>query len=99
MHQPYIGETFAGTHAGAWLARDGERRTIRTRAVSEIDEAVLYATDPVMFQGEAAEAFERVAERCRLRRFGSDCYGYCLVAMGQADLVIENGLQPTTSSR
>ena len=94
MHQPYIGETFAGTPDGAWLARGGERHTIRTRAVHEIDEAVLYATDPRMFQGESAEAFGRVADTCRLRRFGSDCYGYCLVAMGQADLVIEDGLQP-----
>ena len=30
----------------------------------------------------------------RLRRFGGDCYFYCLLAAGTLDLVIESGLQP-----
>src|SRR4029079_9323644 len=30
----------------------------------------------------------------RLARYGTDCYGYCMVAAGQADVVIEAGLQP-----
>ena len=32
--------------------------------------------------------------RVRLRRFGGDCYNYCLLAIGQIDLVVEAGLQP-----
>ena len=30
----------------------------------------------------------------RLRRFGGDCYNYCLLALGHIDLVVEAGLQP-----
>ena len=30
----------------------------------------------------------------RLRRFGGDCYNYCLLAMGHIDLVVEAGLKP-----
>ena len=29
----------------------------------------------------------------RLRRFGGDCYNYCLLALGQIDLVVEAGLK------
>ena len=29
-----------------------------------------------------------------LRRFGGDCYNYCLLAMGQIDLVVEARLKP-----
>jgi fructose-1,6-bisphosphatase/inositol monophosphatase family enzyme len=45
--------------------------------------------------GTAAEhaAFRRVADRMKLVRYGTDCYGYALVAAGCVDLVIEAGLQ------
>ncbi len=95
MHQPYIGETFAGSgEGGSWLRRGAERTPLATRDTTRIDEAILYSTDPALFRDDGADAFERVASACRMRRFGSDCYGYCLVAMGQADLVIEDLLQP-----
>jgi fructose-1,6-bisphosphatase/inositol monophosphatase family enzyme len=42
---------------------------------------------------EERERFERLARRVRLRRFGGDCYNYCLLALGQIDLVVEAGLQ------
>jgi myo-inositol-1(or 4)-monophosphatase len=29
-----------------------------------------------------------------MARYGTDCYGYCMVASGHADLVVEAGLQP-----
>ena len=32
--------------------------------------------------------------RVRMTRFGGDCYGYCLLAAGFVDLVIEAGLKP-----
>ena len=30
----------------------------------------------------------------RLARYGSDCYAYCMVAAGHADIVVEAGLKP-----
>jgi len=94
MHQPYLEETFVGTPAAAWLARRGERRTLRTRDTAHLADAVLYCTHPSIFP-DAAElsAFERVAAHTRLMRYGGDCYSYCLLALGQIDLVIEGGLQ------
>jgi myo-inositol-1(or 4)-monophosphatase len=96
MHQPYLGETFSGIGDGAaWLRRGGERRRLETRRTEELDQAILYATDPGMFATEPERAaFERVSAACKLRRFGGDCYAYCLLALGQVDLVIENQLQP-----
>ncbi len=41
--------------------------------------------------GERA-AFDRVADRARLTRWGGDCYAYCLLAMGLIDVVIEASL-------
>ena len=29
-----------------------------------------------------------------MTRFGGDCYGYCLLAAGHVDLVVEAGLKP-----
>lgn len=94
MHQPYLDETFVGTPDGAWLERAGERRALRSRQESRLGDAILYCTHPSIFP-TAAElaAFEQVAARCRLMRYGGDCYSYCLLALGQIDLVIEGGLQ------
>jgi myo-inositol-1(or 4)-monophosphatase len=96
MHQPYLGETFSGIcDAAAWLRHGSEQRRLATRATTRIAEAVLYATDPSLFAtAPERAAFERVSQACLLRRFGGDCYAYCLLALGQVDLVIENQLQP-----
>ena len=39
-------------------------------------------------------AFRRIAAKARLQRFGGDCYAYCMLALGQIDLVVEDTLQP-----
>ena len=48
-----------------------------------------------MFSGPGErEAFREVASKARMRRYGGDCYSYCLLAAGFIDLVIESSLQP-----
>ncbi len=100
MHQPYLGETFLGDGSdspdrGAWFRRVGTTTPIRSRRKTELRDAILYSTHPSMFESESSRsAFERVAESCRMMRYGGDCYSYCLLALGQIDLVIEEGLQP-----
>ena len=96
-HQPYVGESFLATAGGAaeWR-RGGERRTLEDpRAARALADAVVACTDPKMFRtaGERA-AFDRVADRARLTRWGGDCYAYCLLAMGLIDIVIEASLHP-----
>ena len=43
---------------------------------------------------EERDRFAALTGAVRLRRFGADCYNYCLLAMGHIDLVAEAGLQP-----
>jgi myo-inositol-1(or 4)-monophosphatase len=93
MSQPFIGECFVGGGAEAWLVRGAERRRLRARPAARLAESYLFATAPEMFDAEREwPAFQRVAARARLARFGIDCYAYCLLAAGHLDLVIEAGL-------
>jgi len=95
MHQPFVGETFSAVVGGAarWQ-RGGASRALRTRRCPRLEEAMLACTTPEMFESaREREAFDRVRSRVRLTRFGSDCYGYCLLAMGLIDLVVEADLQ------
>ncbi|HUY29332.1 MAG TPA: histidinol-phosphatase [Candidatus Binataceae bacterium] len=95
MHQPFTGETFTGSRLGAEWRRGAERRALHTRACPRIEAAAVSATDPAMFKsGAERDAFRALAARARMRRYGGDCYSYCLVAAGLIDLVIEAGLQP-----
>ncbi len=83
-HQPYVGESFAATAGGpAEWRRGSDRRTLVARRCASVADAVVACTDPKMFETAAARAaFDRVASRARLTRWGGDCYAYCLLAMG-----------------
>jgi histidinol-phosphatase len=95
MHQPYVGETFIGSRLGAELRHGSERHALRTRRCGHLEDAVVCATDPAMFEaGPEADAFHSIARRARMRRYGGDCYSYCLLAAGLVDLVIESQLKP-----
>ncbi len=93
-HQPYVGETFTAAAGGsAEWRRGSERRTLRTRRCPTVGDAVVACTDPRMFRtADERAAFDRVADRARLTRWGGDCYAYCLLAMGLIDIVIEASL-------
>ncbi len=93
-HQPYVGESFLALAGGtAEWRRGAERRMLRTRRCPALVDAVVACTDPKMFRTTAERAaFDRVADRARLTRWGGDCYAYCLLAMGLIDVVIEASL-------
>ena len=94
MDQPYTGERFWGSPAGAWFRnRHGEQR-IATRRCPALSQAILATTTPDMFKGGDAERFGSLSRACRMTRFGGDCYLYCLLAMGFIDIVAEAGLKP-----
>lgn len=94
MNQPFTGERFWSTVDEAWYrGPDGERQ-IRTRACTALAAATLLSTSPEMFSdADDLTRFEALNTSVRFRRFGTDCYGYCMVAAGHADLVVEAGLQ------
>ena len=94
MHQPFTGETFVGGPDGAFVHRNASTTKLEARADAELDNATIYCTHPMMFeQSEHQEAFQNLSARCRLQRFGGDCYSYCLLAHGCIDLVVEGFLQ------
>ena len=98
MNQPYTGERFWSSETESFFARDmgqgGERQTIRVRPCPALDCAILASTAPELFDAFELARFETLTHAVRLRRFGGDCYNYCLLAMGQIDLVVEAGLKP-----
>ena len=95
VHVPYLRETFVGTGTSAWLQREGKEHPARARSTASLAEAVVYCTHPdTVGEGRSAEAFADLASRCRMVRYGGDCYSYCLLALGQVDLVVEGSLQP-----
>lgn len=93
MAQPFTGERFAGDGRRAWYTGPGGSRPLATRAAETLAEAAMFTTSPYLFSAEDGAAYRRVERAVRMARYGVDCYGYCMVAAGQADIVVEAGLQ------
>jgi myo-inositol-1(or 4)-monophosphatase len=93
MAQPFTGERFAGDGRRAWYTGPGGAKPMATRAAASLQDAALFTTSPYLFSASEGEAYRRIEKSVRLARYGVDCYAYCMVAAGQADIVIEAGLQ------
>jgi histidinol phosphatase-like enzyme (inositol monophosphatase family) len=94
ISQPYLGEVFVGGPSGSRLIRGGEAQRLRVRPCPMLTDAVISTTDPKLFDGAEAGAFEQVRAAARLARYGCDAYAYAMVAMGRMDLVMETSLKP-----
>jgi histidinol phosphatase-like enzyme (inositol monophosphatase family) len=93
MSQPFIGETFLAVPGRSTYRRAGETTPIRTSGQTELEPSRVFTTTPNLFKGENWGKWEAIESATRLQRFGTDCYGYALLAAGHADLVIEPRLQ------
>lgn len=89
MSQPFIGEEFLAVPGRSTYRRGELLRTNQTSGQTELSSARVFTTTPNLFQGEHWSKWLAVEQGTRLQRFGMDCYGYALLAAGQADLVIE----------
>jgi len=94
MHQPFTREHFTGDGAAARYRGPAGDRDLRTRACATVKEAVLLTTSPLLMRESDRRCFERVERAVRLSRYGGDCYAYCVLAAGHADLVIETEIKP-----
>ena len=104
MSQPFTRERFFGDGASAGWRGQGASpkpgrpetagRPLRVRPCASLAVATLMSTTPKMFDALETPAYQRVEGRVRLARYGADCYGYCVLAAGQIDLVIEANLKP-----
>ena len=94
MAQPFTGERFYGDGVTATYTGPGGERSLKTRSCADISQATLFTTSLRPFSDREREAYLSVEAQAKLVRYSADCYAYCMVAAGQADLVIEAGLQP-----
>ncbi|MCF6272796.1 MAG: histidinol-phosphatase [Rhodobacteraceae bacterium] len=92
IDQPFTGERFFGGFGQADWRRGTEKAPLNTRPCRRLEDAILMTTFPEVGTGEEEMSFNAVSARCKLTRFGLDCYAYALLALGQIDLVIEAGL-------
>jgi myo-inositol-1(or 4)-monophosphatase len=93
MAQPFIGERFWSDGEASYWARGEEQSRLATRECPVLAEATLFATSPSMFKGDRRAAFDALAARVKTVRFGTDCYGYAMVAAGHGDIVFECDIQ------
>ena len=94
MDQPFTQERFWSGETESYFRRGGETQIIHVRGCPVLGDAMLASSTPDMFTGANERPYARLAEAVRLRRFGGDCYNYCLLAMGEIDLVVETDLKP-----
>ena len=92
IDQPYVGERFLGGFGVAELRRSGITMPLSVRSASGLDQAVMLSTFPEIGTPAEHAAFVALSQHVRLTRYGTDCYGYALLAAGTVDLVVEAGL-------
>ncbi len=98
MDQPFTRERYIGVveekSSTARYQHNGIEYAISTRHCKTVTDAVMCSTAPDAFgSAEDIKAFSRLSSHTRLTRYGTDCYGYAMLARGHVDLVVESGLQ------
>ncbi len=93
MNQPILEERFVGSSLGAYLKSNTVSSSLSVSGKTELTEAYLCTTSPDLFVGSKLAAFRRLQQRVSISRYGTDCYGYAMLAAGQVDAVVETGLQ------
>jgi myo-inositol-1(or 4)-monophosphatase len=91
---PCLDELYVGSGQRSWKETAGTRTPLRVSEVGELGQARLATTDPFLFRGDAAAAFEALYRATRITRFGHDAYAYARLASGTIDLVVECELKP-----
>ena len=91
---PCMDDLYLGDASGALRVGAGSQATIATSPCASLSKARFSTTDPYLFVGAEAKAFERLRGRVRTTRYGHDGYAYARLAAGTIDLVVESGLKP-----
>lgn len=90
MSQPFTGETFLAAPGTATWQRGDATQALRVSDVKTVASSRLFTTAIELFDTpERQRAWNAISSVSQVRRFGCDCYAYCLLAAGHADLVIE----------
>jgi histidinol phosphatase-like enzyme (inositol monophosphatase family) len=96
---PIVGVIETPCQRERWLGVRGRPTTLngepcRVSNTRRLADAVMLSTTPDMFGDEEWSTFQDVSRRARSRAFGTDCYGYGLMASGFTDAVMESDLKP-----
>lgn len=91
---PCLDQRFLGAGETGWFRSSHEERALAASRCTSLAASRLSTTDPYLFDGADAEAFDRVRRGVRTVRYGHDGYAYARVAAGTLDLVVEAGLKP-----
>ncbi|HEV2080375.1 MAG TPA: inositol monophosphatase family protein [Allosphingosinicella sp.] len=91
---PCLDERYSAGESEGLLVRRGRKAGLKASDCAQLGSARLSTTDPYLFKGDEADAFERVRRSARTTRYGQDGYAYARLAAGTLDLVMECGLKP-----
>ncbi len=90
-HLPALHETVAAA-TGEGCRWNGRRA--RVSRTSQLADAVVLCTDLLDLAQREPEVWERICDRVRTHRGWSDCFGYCAVATGRADIMLDPVMKP-----
>lgn len=92
MHLPVLDETYVG-HRSCRFRTAAATTTVSVSGTTDLADAIVLCTHPTMFApGPEADRFAALADAVKMVRYSGDCLNYGLLAMGLADLVVENQL-------
>lgn len=95
MDQPFTGECFISAGGQTVLKmRDGHQIDLKTSQSETLSEARMFTTSPYLHEGKNETRYDALENEIKLARYGCDCYGFAMVALGTADIAIESALQP-----
>lgn len=94
MDQPFTRERFVADNDNGWYVHCNNKQALRTRDCGSLANAILMSTAPDMFDKAEFQAQQALADQVKLLRYGADSYGYCMLACGHVDLVVESALEP-----
>jgi len=92
MYQPFTDERYICDGEKSTLVHGDSVLTLRTSQTKKLCDATIMTTSPALFDADEFVQYSKVEAACRLPRYGTDCYAYCLLASGHIDLVVEAGL-------
>lgn len=94
LDQRYFGSTADGS-IGSFCIDASGLTPLKTRACKDMRDIILGCTEPLaMFSPGERGAYEMVRRTARFSRLGLDAFGYCLLASGRMDVILEADLKP-----
>ena len=93
LDQPYLRERFIGNGEQAVCFGRNGASILSARRHTELADAVVWVSSTVVTMPDLFKRVQKLGERVKLLRYGSDCLSMAMLAEGHIDIVIEAGLE------